>query len=523
MMVIRANASIACRTTTLRGVLVALGVLLAGGSADAASPVATSSASITQGLVLDGVTIVDTHNGKLTRGMAIVIDGGKIGKIVRATDIAVSGSAKSIDAHGKFVVPGYLDMHAHPLNSSDPEGSLTLMLANGITGFRQMSGTPEQLEDRRQGKPLPSADAPELLVEPGTILTRANAGSPEAAVAEVRKQKAEGADFIKVIDVDPNAFFAALKEATRLGLPFVGHLPPSVNVAEAARGGMRSIEHLGPRDSVLLGCSTDEAALRHEIEQTPVRAPPLVAGPGMAALVEKALANPIMMTNPAEFARYQRVIDTYSDAKCRKLAAQFVADGTWQVPTLIRLRTMEFGDDPQYRNDANLRYMPPATRQLWEGLAQQFPARITPAARATLTQFFALQLKLVKLFDKAGVRMLAGSDLGGQWVVPGFSLHQEFDLLAQAGLSPLEILQMTTLNGAKFLGRTSSMGSVERGKDADLVLLDANPIADVRNLHRIHAVIRRGTYYSPAALNDMKKRTADRQVAAGTSTVRQQP
>jgi imidazolonepropionase-like amidohydrolase len=498
-------------TRLLRELLAAsaLGVLLISGGAVAAAP-----ASVTQGLVLDGVTIVDTHDGKLARGMTIVIDRGKITKIVRSGGIAVSGSAKAVDARGKFVVPGYLDMHAHPLLSRDPTGYLTLMLANGITGFRQMHGTPEALEQRRQGTLMPAGEMPELLAMPGTILTGANAGSPEAAVAEIREQKAMGADFIKVIDVSPVTFFAALAEAKRLGLPFVGHLPPSVNVTEAAKAGMRSIEHLGPRDSILLGCSTDEAALRLAIAQTSSRPPPIAPGPGLAELIEKATASPMMFTDPADFVRYQRDIDTFSDAKCRKLAAHFVADGTWQVPTLIRLRTMEFADEPQYRNDGNLRYVPPASRQLWEGLAQQFPTRVPPPAKETLKQLFALQLKLVKLFERSGVKMLAGSDTGGQWVIPGYGLHQEFDLLAQAGLSPLEVLQLTTLNGARFLGREKTMGSVKPGKNANLVLLDANPIASVQNLHRIAAVVRGGTYYSAEALNEMKKAVADRQAIA---------
>jgi imidazolonepropionase-like amidohydrolase len=122
----------------------------------------------------------------------------------------------------------------------------------------------------------------------------------------------------------------------------------------------------------------------------------------------------------------------------------------------------------------------------------------------------------VKLFDRTGVEMLAGSDAGSsQWDIPGFSLHQEFDLLAEAGLSPLKVLQMTTLQGAKFLHREKTMGSVAQGKDANLVLLDANPIASVGNLHKIAAVVRGGTYYSRDALNDMKKRTEDRQASAG--------
>jgi imidazolonepropionase-like amidohydrolase len=118
--------------------------------------------------------------------------------------------------------------------------------------------------------------------------------------------------------------------------------------------------------------------------------------------------------------------------------------------------------------------------------------------------------------------MMAGSDFGGGFVVAGFGLHHEFDLLAQAGLSPLDVLQMTTLNGAKFLGREATMGSVAEGKNADLVLLDANPIASVANLHRISAVVRAGTYYPAGALAAMKEQTATR-VAAGLASAPNAP
>ncbi len=111
--------------------------------------------------------------------------------------------------------------------------------------------------------------------------------------------------------------------------------------------------------------------------------------------------------------------------------------------------------------------------------------------------------------------MMAGTDSGGagEWDIPGFALHQEFDLLAEAGLSPLTILQMTTLDGAKFLGREASMGTVEAGKNADLVVLDANPVASERNLHRIDAVVRTGDYFSRRDLDGLLEKTRDRQVA----------
>jgi hypothetical protein len=289
-------------------------------------------------------------------------------------------------------------------------------------------------------------------------------------------------------------------------------LQPTAAVEKAADEGMTGIEHLGPKESVLLGCSTDEAALRRVIAATPPKAPPSASGPGPADIALRATTNPIMATDPIEFDLMQRVVKTYGDDKCRALAKRFVKDGMWMTPTLIRLRTMEFGDDPNYRHDPNLRYVPAKTRQLWEEMAQQFPQIVTPDRRAMLKRFWGLQLRLTKLLEETGVPMMAGTDAGGagHWDISGFSLHQEFDLLHQAGLEPLTILQMTTLNGAKFLHREDRMGSVAVGKDANLVLLDANPVASEANLHRINAVVRSGTFYSTDALEKLKQDAATR-------------
>lgn len=459
-------------------------------------------------LVLDGVTVVDTRDGALTRDVSVALEGGKIARIGAEVD----GAAEHVDARGKYLVPGFNDLHAHPLSSSDPEGSLTMMLANGVTGFREMASAPPMLAARRAGK-LPLSDVtPELLEMAGGILTPANAVSPEAAVAEIAKQHAAGADFIKVIDVRPDVFFAALAESTRLGLRFLGHLPPSVDVRKASAAGMRSIEHLGPRDSILLGCSTEEPALRAHMAQNPPK-PAGIGGPIPESVVRRVLANPTIVTPPPEFERYARVVQTFSAERCADLAAHFVAHGTWLCPTVIRVRTMELGADPRYRNDPNLRYVPPQTRQMWEEVSQQFANQLPPPVHATLEALFARQLALVKPLKAAGVKMMAGSDLGGGFIVGGFGLHAEFDLLEAAGLSPLDVLQMTTLNGAEYLGRESSMGSVAVGKAANLVLLAANPLESVQNLHGIAGVVRAGRYYPPAALEAMKKKTEARMAA----------
>jgi imidazolonepropionase-like amidohydrolase len=148
-------------------------------------------------------------------------------------------------------------------------------------------------------------------------------------------------------------------------------------------------------------------------------------------------------------------------------------------------------------------------------LAQQFPQIITPDRRAMLQRFWALQLRLTKLLAESGVSMMTGTDSGGagHWEISGIALHREIDLLRQAGLKPLTILQMTTLNGAKFLHREGRMGTVAVNTDADLVLLDADPVASAANLHRINAVIRSGNYYGEAALERLKQDAAARAAA----------
>jgi hypothetical protein len=175
------------------------------------------ASSPTGELILSYVTIVDTHDGELTPGATIVIEDGKITKIVRSGKIDVAANAQHIDGKGRFVVPGFWDMHAHPFNNANLADNLTLMLTYGITGVRQMTGSPQLLEARKEGKLIPSTPAPELLALPGDLLLPTNAGTPEAAVAEVQKQKKEGADFIKTIQVSPDAFFASLAEANRQG------------------------------------------------------------------------------------------------------------------------------------------------------------------------------------------------------------------------------------------------------------------------------------------------------------------
>jgi imidazolonepropionase-like amidohydrolase len=472
----------------------------------------TAAAARGRGLVLRNVTIVDTRDGTLAANADVYLSDAMIAAITTADqDPAALTDAEVVDGSGKYLIPGYLDMHAHPLTEKDPVGDLELMLASGVTGFRQMSGSPQLLRERSAGTlPLP-ADSPGVVALPGSLLTPLNAGSIADAVAAIREQAATGADFIKVALITPQVFFPAVAEARKLGIPVAGHLPTGIDVERASRAGIKAIEHLGPGLTIIAGCSTDEVSLAEAIAGLPALRLPSIKLPFMDRILmrvlRKVVINPVNRMTPAEIEILQQAVDTFSEERAAELAGQFAGDSTWQVPTLIRLRTQYLCDAPEFSQDPDLQYMAHSTAKSWQDAASTFTTKFPSLSRATFRAAYDVLLRMTKIFNDGGVKMLAGSDsVGAAWEVPGPSLHREFDELARAGVPPLRILQMTTRDAAEFLGTTATMGTVDVGKNADLVLLDANPVADVANLHQISAVVRAGRHYSTADLTRLKDR-----------------
>ena len=458
-------------------------------------------------LILTNVTVVDTETGKLTPDATVTLANGTIASITQG----VPAAAGAVDARGKFLVPGFLDMHVHSMQEPHPPDSLAMLLAYGVTGIRQMAGSPQLLEQRKQGKLDFGPDTPACLAVPGALLTFANCPTPEAGVAEIRRQKEQGADFIKTIFVSNKTFFATLAEARKLGLPYGGHLSPGVDVIDASNAGLTFIEHLGPTEIQLIKCSKAEFIIKTVLKIKPPAPPPLNMADLQGMAGKTLIANPIlfrMNMDPKAADKTAKLVNSFDPAKAVKLAQACARNSTWQCPTLIRNETMQFGDDPVHTESPALQYVPTSVRELWTDVGRQYTAKLTPAARDTMKRLKDVSFRLLKILDENNVPLLAGSDYGGGWLVPGISLHQEFDLLADAGLTPLRILQMTTIDGARFLKRESTMGTVAAGKEANLVLLNANPIESAQNLHGIHAVVREGRYYDAPTLESLKTRVA---------------
>jgi hypothetical protein len=200
---------------------------------------------------------------------------------------------------------------------------------------------------------------------------------------------------------------------------------------------------------------------------------------------------------------YGRALKTYDDAKAQSLFARFVKNGTWQCPTLTLLRMRAFLNDPQFTSDDRLKYIPKSARAHWDPSFSDLVKAATPEDWAGIRAKFREDLKFVGRMHRAGVGIIAGTDVMNPYCFPGFSLHDELALLVEAGLSPLQALQASTKEAARFMGQLDRRGTIEPGKIADLVLLDRDPLADIHNTRSIRAVVLGGKLMPRAALDAM--------------------
>jgi tetratricopeptide (TPR) repeat protein len=197
-------------------------------------------------------------------------------------------------------------------------------------------------------------------------------------------------------------------------------------------------------------------------------------------------------------------LDTYSPEKAAVLFATLKRNGTWQCPTLTVLHSVAYLDDPTFIDDPRLKYMPRWTHDAWDpARARKMYGRSSAEDLAFAKKEFQKDLELVGAMQKAGVGILAGTDTSNAFCMPGFSLHDELGFLVRAGLTPLQALQTATLNAARFLGIEKDFGTIEKGKVADLILLEANPLDDIANTKRIASVIYGGKLFARAQLDKM--------------------
>ncbi len=449
-------------------------------------------------LAFTHVTVIDATGSPAQPNMTVVIAGGRIAAIGSSADVTIPESVEVVDATGKFLIPGLVDMHVH--TTSDQYFIEPLMLANGVTGVREMyAQNLSAIQARRKALADGTLLGPRIfsagpIVDglgapwPGSIVVT-NAAEASAAVDKIKR---EGFDYVKVYSgLGRDAYFAVADEAKKDGIPYAGHLPDAISAMEGSNAGQKSFEHLY---GISLACSTREEGLR------------------------TALAHPTKKANEGDprrayFAEQKAELDTFNEEKAAALFAVFRRNGTWQVPTLVVMRNAALIYDPEYvqtlPKSSRLRYVPHALKMMWN-LALRFSGQpLPPEDLATSRRYFNWELNTVGEMQKAGVGILAGTDTPNPFVYPGFGLHDELGLLVQAGLTPMEALQAATRNPARFLGTLEAMGTIETGKVADLDLLDANPLEDIRNTQSLNAVVLGGRLIPRAGLDALLAQAED--------------
>lgn len=434
-------------------------------------------------IAITDVNVIDVRNGRVQANQTVLISGNRISRIGASRRIRVSGDARVVNATGLYLIPGLWDMHTHALDADRSGLFLRLFVANGVTGIRDMHSRLDwaQLSQLKQEISAGRRVGPRIKATGPQIDARDAATSDQARTA-VDTRAEGGADFVKVSSfLSRDGYLAVADQARRRGIPLVGHVPFSVSAFEAADAGHQSMEHLF---GILLACSSNENKLRDEAVAT-------LADPKPPAELYSRLLFALQT---------DALLQTHDSAKCERLFERFRRQGTWQVPTLVVLKTGAC-QDKTAEADPRLRYVPLKIRNNWQRACARRLEAYTTENRASRRRQFQKELDLVNALRRASVGILAGSDVPNPYVFPGFSLHAELELLVQAGLSPLQALQAATLNAARYLRSSDDLGTVEQGKFADLVLLEGDPLNDIRNTQRIRAVLVNGTLFDRVALD----------------------
>jgi len=447
-------------------------------------------------VVIRDVTVIDMVSKAPKSQQTVIITGDRISHIGRG--LKIPKSATLIDGTGKFLIPGLWDMHVHVLRPDRAETFFKLFIANGVTGVRDMGTTEEgfgMLSRVRTDLSSGNLIGPRIIVagrimdgaKPTVAVNSIPFSGEAAARDQVNRLKFAGADFIKVYDgVSRGEYLAIVDEANKLNLPVVGHVPRNLTSFEASNAGQRSFEHLG---NILRSCSSLDAKTIEDRASADVK--PSGKPDDFSAI-------------PARIAARTKIeLQTFDEAKCNSLYATFVKNQTWQVPTLAAKRPLSLLEDGGFTKDPRMEYIPRNELETWKPENNFFLKFRTPEFIIQKKNLYLKELELVRDMHRAGVPFLTGTDIPGAYIYPGFSLHDELELLVQTGFTPYEALQSATIGPAKFLGMEKSLGTIQKGKLADLVLLDRNPLEDIRNTRNIVAVFANGRYFSRRDLDGM--------------------
>ena len=452
-------------------------------------------------IAITNTSLIDMNNGQVSEDMTLVIKNGIITSIGESNKIELPSEVKIINGTGKYVIPGLWDMHAHTSSEYVTRSILyPSFIANGVTGIRVLSADCfepcwELDMNIEQSRGLQSEVKDGKVIGPKSILgstyiqgakpretsTIKEPGNRQDGEKLVHLLLDRGIDFIKIYDEIPrDAYFGIADEANKQGLPFAGHVPLSIKASEASDAGQKSIEHCC-EGSLFEECSSEEKKLREQITKL------------------------IQSREPKNmYSLVLELVKTYDDAKCQDVYRKFLENNTFYTPTLVATEMDNILRKDDWRKDPRLIYLPRKERDFWD--EDEIATKELLGVQDPLIR--DKRFEIVGDMNKAGVKLLAGSDCGVFGVHYGFGLHDELELLVEAGLTELEALQTATLNAAEYADKSDSYGNIKTGLMADLILLEANPLDNIRNTKQIYSVLSNGKFYDRQSLDTILENVA---------------
>jgi imidazolonepropionase-like amidohydrolase len=440
-----------------------------------------------QNVAFINVNVVPLDREGVLQNQSVLVKDGwiiEIGKTVK-----IPPDAEIIDGTGKYLIPGLTDMHVHLLSDSEEypdsiaEDELKIMVANGVTTIRFMIGTPEQLEMRRKSakgeiiSPTIFAASPHLTgkAQGNDFVVHTEAAAREA----VRESKAAGYDFVKVTTfLEANIYEAAVDEASKLHIPVVGHADSRFVGVERAFRAKQQIEHL---DGYMEALLKPDAPMQGSVSDIYIYKP------------ENWLS-----------------IDYIDRNKIPEVARLTVEANPFVVPTQHFMKNT-FGlprTEESIRNQPDFKFYPRPVQDFYIGYMKK--TRLNEVPLEKRAEWVELRNMLIRAIYDEGGKIMAGSDTPEFLWLYGYSLHRELQALRDAGLSNYVVLEAATKNPALFLGTIASSGTIEKGKRADLVLLNANPLVDIGNTMDRHGVMLDGEYFPQSLLNQWLDEIAPR-------------
>lgn len=398
------------------------------------------------------VNVVPMTAERVLSNQTVVVRDGRIVAVGPAASTQVPAGATRVDGRGQYLMPGIAEMHGHipgPNNPQFQEDVLFLYVAQGALTVRGMQGHPSHLALRERVRAGDLVGP--LLYLSSPPISGNNATTPAKADSLVRAHRAAGYDLLKVHENIPRAAYDALaRTAHSLDLPFGGHVSDLVGLEAALEARQSTVDHL---DNYLDAIERDDSPIRN--------------------------------ASPQE--RAQRLPMYADEAKIRQIARRTRETGVAVVPTMALWEVIRGAHDAaSMQNRPENRYMPPQMVSGWVNQVTQIRAGVDLEAGA---REVALRKQILKALHDEGAMILMGTDAPQLFSVPGFSLHRELAIMADAGLTPYQILRTGTVNVAEHMGTASETGTVEVGKRADLVLLEANPLENIANAQRIAGVV----------------------------------